>query len=80
MKLVLFQMAGRRDVLPGVLTERGVVSVADAVPPSYTPQLTMIGIIDNFDTLRPSLARRATEGDAMPLSEIRLCPPLPRPG
>jgi len=80
MKLVLFQMAGRRDVLPGVLTERGVVSIADAVSPSYTPQLTMAGIIDNFEALRPSLTRRANEGDAMPLSAIRLRPPLPRPG
>ncbi|HAM41457.1 MAG TPA: hypothetical protein DCP69_09005 [Candidatus Omnitrophica bacterium] len=32
MKLVSFQPAGTRDILPGVLTERGVVSVADAVP------------------------------------------------
>ena len=55
MKLVLFQMAGGRDVLPGVLTERGVVSVADSVPSSHTPQATMAGIIDNFETLRAAL-------------------------
>jgi 2-keto-4-pentenoate hydratase/2-oxohepta-3-ene-1,7-dioic acid hydratase in catechol pathway len=80
MKLVLFQMAGGRDVLPGVLTERGVVSVADAVPSGHTPQATMAGIIDNFETLRGALERRAREGGAMPLSEIQLRPPLPRPG
>ena len=80
MKLVLFQMAGKRDVVPGVLTERGVVSVADAVPSSYTPQLTMAGIIDNFDTLRPALERLAKDRTALPLSDVQLRAPLPRPG
>ena len=80
MKLVLFQMAGKRDVVPGVLTERGVVNVADAVPSSYTPQLTMAGIIDHFDTLRPALARLAKDRTALPLSDVQLRAPLPRPG
>jgi 2-keto-4-pentenoate hydratase/2-oxohepta-3-ene-1,7-dioic acid hydratase in catechol pathway len=79
-KLVLFQMADGRDILPGVLTDQGVVSIADAVSLSYTPQLTMQGIIDRFETLRPALARRAREGDAVPLADVRLRAPLPRPG
>ncbi len=80
MKLALFQPAGANDVVPGVLTERGVVSVADAVPLSYTPQLTMQGIIDSFERLRPALERRAKDGDPLPLSDVRLRAPLPRPG
>jgi 2-keto-4-pentenoate hydratase/2-oxohepta-3-ene-1,7-dioic acid hydratase in catechol pathway len=80
MKLVLFQRGGTGEVLPGVLTEQGVVSIAGAVPLSDTPQLTMQGIIDNWETLRPALTRLAREGDAMPVADVRLRAPLPRPG
>ncbi len=80
MKLVLFQNGGKGDVLPGVLTDRGVVNVADAAPRGATPQLTMQGIIDHFESLRPSLRRLAENGKALPLSDVRLRAPLPRPG
>ena len=53
MKLALFQQDA--DVLPGVITERGIVNIADVVGLGATPQLTMTGIIDNFDRLRPAL-------------------------
>lgn len=80
MKLVLFKAAERGDALPGLLTDRGVVNIAGAVRLSYTPQLTMEGIIDDFESLRPALERLAAEGEATPLDEVRLLPPLPRPG
>jgi 2-keto-4-pentenoate hydratase/2-oxohepta-3-ene-1,7-dioic acid hydratase in catechol pathway len=80
MKLVLFQKLGATDVGPGLLTDRGVVAIADLVPPSHTPQLTMQGLIDRFDTLRPVLERRARDGEAQPLTAVRLRAPLPRPG
>jgi 2-keto-4-pentenoate hydratase/2-oxohepta-3-ene-1,7-dioic acid hydratase in catechol pathway len=79
-KLVLFQAAGSNDALPGLLTERGVVSIAQAVKISYTPQLTMQGIIDDFERLRPALQRLAGDGKALPLDAVRLRAPLPRPG
>jgi 2-keto-4-pentenoate hydratase/2-oxohepta-3-ene-1,7-dioic acid hydratase in catechol pathway len=79
-KLVLFQTSGSETVLPGVLTERGVVGVADAVPVGATPQATMTGIIDGFDRLRPALERLARDGRAAPLADVRLRAPLPRPG
>jgi 2-keto-4-pentenoate hydratase/2-oxohepta-3-ene-1,7-dioic acid hydratase in catechol pathway len=78
-KLVLFQSTGQRDVLPGLLTDRGVVRV-EAVTPNSTPQLTMQGIIDDFERLRPTLARLAVDGQAVPLADVRLRAPLPRPG
>jgi hypothetical protein len=58
-KLVLFEETGG-DVRPGVLTAGGVVDVAAAVPQGHTPQLTMQGItmqgiIDGFEGLRPAL-------------------------
>jgi hypothetical protein len=79
LKLVLFQ-SPNGDVLPGVLTDRGVVDISPAVPKSYTPQLTMQGIIDGFDKLRPALEKLAKDGTAVALDKVRLRPPLPRPG
>src|SRR5438128_148038 len=76
----MFQLAGKPDAMPGLLTDRGVVSIADAVPAGAAPQATMTGIIDNFDRLRPSLERLAREGKAIPASDVQLRPPLPRPG
>jgi 2-keto-4-pentenoate hydratase/2-oxohepta-3-ene-1,7-dioic acid hydratase in catechol pathway len=80
MRLVLFQSPGSADVVPGLLTERGVVSVADDVQPGATPQVTMQRIIDDLDRLRPALERRARDGRAAPLDAVRLRAPLPRPG
>ena len=78
MKLGLFQKDA--EVLPGVITGRGIVNVSDVVRLQATPQLTMTGIIDDFDRLRPALERRAQDGDAIPLDNVRLRAPLPRPG
>ena len=80
MKLVLFQPATGADIVPGILTDRGVVDISAAVKKSYTPQLTMQGVIDDFDALRPALERLARDADALPLDKVRLRPPLPRPG
>jgi 2-keto-4-pentenoate hydratase/2-oxohepta-3-ene-1,7-dioic acid hydratase in catechol pathway len=79
-RLVLFEPAASRDAVPGLLTERGVVNIAHAVPSGPPPQATMGGLIDGFETLRPALERLAREGTARPLAEVRLRPPLPRPG
>lgn len=80
MKLVLFKQGAQAELTPGVLTDRGVVSIAAAVPKSYTPQLTMEGIINEFDRLRSALETLAATGPATPLASVRLGPPLPRPG
>jgi 2-keto-4-pentenoate hydratase/2-oxohepta-3-ene-1,7-dioic acid hydratase in catechol pathway len=79
-KLVLFEIPGRGEVWPGVLTDEGVVNVADTVPVGHSPQLTMQGIIDDFERLRPELERRVRTSRALPLSSLRLRAPLPRPG
>lgn len=80
MKLVLFQSSAAGEIAPGVLTDRGVVDISAAVVKSYTPQLTMQGIIDGFDKLRPTLEKLAQDGPAIPLDTVRLRAPLPRPG
>jgi 2-keto-4-pentenoate hydratase/2-oxohepta-3-ene-1,7-dioic acid hydratase in catechol pathway len=63
-----------------VITDRGVVSIASAVKKGYTPQLTMQGIIDEFDALKPALEKLAKDGAATPLASVKLMSPLPRPG
>ena len=80
MKLVLFEAAAGGPIEPGVMTERGVIGIGGAVRPGHTAQLTMQNIIDDFDTLRPALDALAATGRAWPLAEVRLRPPLPRPG
>ena len=44
-----------------------------------TPQELMEAVINNVDALRPELERRAESGPSLPLSGVRLRPPLPRP-
>jgi 2-keto-4-pentenoate hydratase/2-oxohepta-3-ene-1,7-dioic acid hydratase in catechol pathway len=78
-RLVLFEGSNKR-ISPGLLTDRGVVNITEVVKPGYTPQLTMEGIINEFDTLKPKLELFAREGKAVPLNEVRLKAPLPRPG
>jgi 2-keto-4-pentenoate hydratase/2-oxohepta-3-ene-1,7-dioic acid hydratase in catechol pathway len=79
-KLVLFQSSATAEIVPGVLTDHGVVDISAAVQKSYTPQLTMQGIIDGFDKLRPALEKLAKDGNAIALEKVQLRPPLPRPG
>ena len=79
MKLVVYEGAAREPE-PGLLTAHGVISVADVAPAARTPQLTMQAVIDNFEELRPRLARLASTSDALPLERVRLLAPLPRPG
>ena len=80
MKLVLFKTANAEALTPGLLTGRGVVDISGVVRKSHTPQWTMQGIIDDFEMLRPSLERIAEDGAALALADVRLGPPLPRPG
>src|SRR5882672_3855592 len=68
------------EILPGALTDRGVVDISAAVKKSYTSQLTMQGIVDEFEQLRPALEKLAGKGAALPLDRVSLRPPLPRPG
>ena len=80
MKFVLFQNAGYTEPTPGLLTERGVVSLAGLIERGYTPQLTMQNLIDRFERLQPTLEKAAADAEAVPETSVRLCSPLPRPG
>ena len=80
MKFVLFESAGAAEPRPGLLTDRGVIDLSGLVPRGHTPQLTMQALIDGFDALRPELARLGGSATAVPLEQVRLRAPLPRPG
>src|SRR5262249_29185907 len=79
MKLVLFETSEQAEPIPGLLTERGVISLVSAVERGHTPQLTMQALIDGFDRLRPAL-KRLEAGQVLPLDQVRLHAPLPSPG
>ena len=77
MKLVLFKTASD-TLLPGVLTDRGVVDISAHVP-GLTGHDAMVWLIDHFDAVRPALEAAAAQAPATPLESVRLGPPLPRP-
>jgi 2-keto-4-pentenoate hydratase/2-oxohepta-3-ene-1,7-dioic acid hydratase in catechol pathway len=80
MRLVLFSDTQGQTLRPGLLTDRGVVDVSASVNIGHTPQLTMQGIIDDFESVRAALRPLEDSGEAHPLEGIFLGPPLPRPG
>ena len=82
MKLVQYRENGQKRIEPGLLTDRGIVGIADAVADvaGPGPQQTMEAIIDNFDALRADLDALAADGKALAADSVQLRSPLPRPG
>jgi 2-keto-4-pentenoate hydratase/2-oxohepta-3-ene-1,7-dioic acid hydratase in catechol pathway len=80
MKLVMFEAGREAEAAAGLLTERGIVDISSIVRTGYTAQLTMEGIIDDFDALRPNIEDLASDGPALAEDSVRLLPPLARPG
>jgi 2-keto-4-pentenoate hydratase/2-oxohepta-3-ene-1,7-dioic acid hydratase in catechol pathway len=77
-KLVRFDHDGRTQ--PGLLTDDGVVSVAHLVPGSgRAAEHSIPAIIDRFEVLRQPLAAAADTDVPIPLGDVRLLAPLPRP-
>jgi 2-keto-4-pentenoate hydratase/2-oxohepta-3-ene-1,7-dioic acid hydratase in catechol pathway len=80
MKFVLFRSQTQSDLQPGILTDNGVVGIADLLRPGHDAQQTMKNLIDDYDSLKPSLEQAAASRPAIPVEQVRLGPPLPRPG
>jgi 2-keto-4-pentenoate hydratase/2-oxohepta-3-ene-1,7-dioic acid hydratase in catechol pathway len=76
MKLALFN-----DFRLGVIKGDAIVDVMDAVKdiPRLQPQDLMRGLIERFEEFRPQLEKAAADGKGMPLSDVRIRPPLPKP-
>jgi len=75
MKLLLFNN-GR----PGILTHTGVVDVGTIVGPSTSNNHSaMDTLITNFDHIREALSVAEKTGPTIPMTEVRIEAPLPRP-
>ncbi len=77
MKLVLFD-----DHKLGVVKGDRVVDVSAAVQdiPHITLQHLMNGLIERFDQYKGRLEELASSSEGVPISQVKLRPPLPKPG
>ena len=76
MKLMYFD-----DYKLGVVTGDGVVDVSSFVQdiPHTGPHDLINGLIERFAGYRPRLEEAARRGKAVPLADVRIRPPLPKP-
>ena len=70
------------DFNPCVITEDGVVDISVVVRglQAGSPQLTMENIIVNYQFLKPKIEEHLDEASVLSLEDVRLRPPVPRPG
>ena len=82
MKFVTFQASRTAEPQPGLLTERGVVSLAASTKKlaGHSPSAWMCNIIDNYAKLKPAFQKLEKSGKALPLSKVKLRAPIERPG
>src|SRR5919109_5481469 len=64
----------------GLLRGGNLVDASGVVSRGATPQLTIEGLIENFDSLKGALERELERGRRVPLASVRLRAPVPRPG
>lgn len=76
MKLLFFD-----DFRLGVLKGDNVVDVSDVVDgiPHVHPQHLIGGLIENFEDYRQKLNNAVSSSDGVPLADVRVRPPLPKP-
>jgi 2-keto-4-pentenoate hydratase/2-oxohepta-3-ene-1,7-dioic acid hydratase in catechol pathway len=77
MKLLYFD-----DYKLGVIKGDGVVDVSSLVQdiPHIGPHDLISGLIERFERYRTRLEQTVARGEAVPVSTVRIRPPLPRPG
>ena len=77
MRLVLFD-----DFRPGILAGDVVCPIDELldVDRAAHPQDRIVDVIARFPELRPALEAHVAAGATVPLADVRLRPPLPRPG
>jgi 2-keto-4-pentenoate hydratase/2-oxohepta-3-ene-1,7-dioic acid hydratase in catechol pathway len=76
MKLLFFD-----DYRLGVLQGNSVIDVSDVVKsiPNFAPQHVIATVIERFDDFRGPLEQAVARGEARPIEQVRVRPPLPRP-
>jgi hypothetical protein len=79
MKFVLIEDAATTTY--ALLTGDGAVPLTGALDGLFdSRQAELQHLIEAFDVLRPRLEERAASSPAIPLTQMRLLPPVPRPG
>jgi len=70
------------DWKPCIVKENGVIDFSAEVAdlPNVRPQILLEEIIMNWDRLRPRLEQLSNSGTVVPLANVRLRAPVPRPG
>jgi 2-keto-4-pentenoate hydratase/2-oxohepta-3-ene-1,7-dioic acid hydratase in catechol pathway len=76
MKILFFN-----DFRLGILNGQNVVDVTDVVSeiPRTGPHNLIVGLIERFSDYRGKLEAAASKGGGVPLSTVRIRPPLPKP-
>jgi len=81
MRLVLFKRSDTAECEAGLLKGQGVIPFGNQQPDAANPQGIMVAIIDKFKELKPKLeALLESEPEVVPVGDVKLLPPLPRPG
>jgi len=67
---------------PCLVKQDGVIDIAELVGafPGAPPQCVLETLINKFDQLRSALQEAQSNGKTIPLSQVRLRAPVPRPG
>ncbi len=67
---------------PCIVKDDGVIDISAEVAdlPNVRPQILLEEIIGNWDRLRPRLEQLSTSGTVVPMAQVRLRAPVPRPG
>ena len=67
---------------PCLVQPDGVVDISDLIGafPGAPPQYVLEMLINKFDELRSALEKAQASGKTIPLSQVRLRAPVPRPG
>jgi 2-keto-4-pentenoate hydratase/2-oxohepta-3-ene-1,7-dioic acid hydratase in catechol pathway len=79
LKLVLFT-TGDSAARAGIWVRDGIIDASSVVPSGPTPQMTMTELIDDYDRLKPAFDALIASVTPQPIGDVRLLPPLPRPG
>ena len=77
MKLCYFN-----DYRLGVIKGNTVVDITEAVKdiPHLHNRDLIIGLIDKWDSYKAKVEKAAADGKGVPLKDVRLRPPVPKPG
>ena len=68
------------DFLPGLIADDGSVAAISSLSAHEHPQDVLVELISRFDQMKEELEQASHRGGGMPLSDVRLRPPVPRPG